>query len=576
VKEIVNTAIEKVDEKVEARIEQLDQVAETRIASLDVIATKQGLSLEGGLLRIGSLIALVIFVAFVLWRMWVEISKSWDEAHRLDTRRDRVKRLLILSGRRFGLQLALAGAGALVFVSFAKRLPMPSEKRAEQQIAVEEKALEHSLQSFDFTKVKYHVAQLEILRPATAVTYRGLALKAELVRTIMLRPGLLRSMDGLREVVARVEAAEVHIGADDPDVLTLKAYVLWQVGSLRQDEREAARLCARALEQEGERLGGFLLRPLAIHYLDTYLFHPLPDGWPSDESDGQPARTVAELRSILGEHSKGTPSFAPFQHVIAYDAALRQLETASSDAYVAMLRAHARFLAARQRLPKRQREPAATADGNLTPEQAAVVEAKRDRLARAREVIEAWRSFDEQLESSPWLAGSATALAAFETNDAMLSRALYYEAAPDAAEQVAPLIGQVADDKVRVRIAPLRVAWERRYTASFGGASVQLLRFEEAERFRQLELATRDLDRALIAYFTAIDAGVKGAELRPLGLEAARLAAGLGLTARASVGRGDRADELLAEIGDRETVAIDAADLESIREAQGQRHLHFL
>jgi hypothetical protein len=199
----------------------------------------------------------------------------------------------------------------------------------------------------------------------------------------------------------------------------------------------------------------------------------------------------------------------------------------------------------------------------------------RDRLARAREVIEAWRSFDEQLESSPWLAGSATALAAFETNDAMLSRALYYEAAPDAAEQVAPLIGQVADDKVRVRIAPLRVAWERRYTASFGGASVQLLRFEEAERFRQLELATRDLDRALIAYFTAIDAGVKGAELRPLGLEAARLAA-LGLTARASVGRGDRADELLAEIGDRETVAIDAADLESIREAQGQRHLHFL
>jgi hypothetical protein len=241
-----------------------------------------------------------------------------------------------------------------------------------------------------------------------------------------------------------------------------------------------------------------------------------------------------------------------------------------------MLRAHARYLGARQRLPKKQREPAITSGGALTPEQTAVVEAKRDRLARAREVIEAWRRFDAELEGSPWLAGSATALAAFETNDAMLSRALYFEAVPDASGEVAPLIAEVTDDLVRVRIAPLRVAWERRYTASFGGASVQLLRFEEAERFRQLELATRDLDRAVVAYYMAIDAGTKGAALRTLGLQAAALSARLGLTARASVGRGDRADQLLGEIAGGETAAIDAAELESIREAQGQRHLHFL
>src|SRR5262249_40819125 len=276
------------------------------------------LNVEGALVRIGEIRASVGLVAFLFWRAWVETNAALDSALGLDE--NKYRHVFAQVARRFGLQLALAAvaAGGLYFVSH--RLTMGPRHRQQELLAVHDKALRSSLAPLTFTGVRYHASQLELLDQddKLAKAHRGLALKSELLRAALTRPTLLRSPEGVRELVRAVNEVESTLDEPDPDVQTIKAYVLWQVGATRDAEYRSGVLCMQALSMPGsDRPGRFLLQPLARHYLALFLDNPSP----TPTVEGETTPSIDELRAARSATASPSPPsvFVPLQHVFAYD-----------------------------------------------------------------------------------------------------------------------------------------------------------------------------------------------------------------------------------------------------------------
>jgi len=171
---LVHAAITEADQAAEARIAQLDEVAAKRLGNVDVIATKQSLALEATVLRVTSLVGLVAFLAFALWRLFVEVSNAWAAAPD-KARRARVTRTARHGGRRFLIQIALAGVGAFFLWVLSDQLPKGARARAALQVKDHTDALVAAADAFDFPAVRYELAQLEVLRPDDLKTARTVA-----------------------------------------------------------------------------------------------------------------------------------------------------------------------------------------------------------------------------------------------------------------------------------------------------------------------------------------------------------------------------------------------------------------
>jgi hypothetical protein len=536
VRQLVHTSIQEADAAAEARIQQLDEMAGRRIGNLDVVATKLSLNAERSMLRIASLVALVAFIAFVLWRLFVEWGSAWKTSI-VGGIGLRVRDTAMRSSPRFFTQIALAGAGAGLLWLLAGHLPKNAEERAAQQVRHHEQALGAALAGYDFAGVEYHASQLGVLRPDASVTTRVIVRKADLLQTIFTRPAVLQTVGGIRQVMASIAAIERELPGGDADVLVLQAYVLWQVGATRHDEYEAAVLCADALERpRGDLPGGFMLGALAYNYLGAFLHDPYypPEGSGVTAADLDRLRRVHQAASATAVAKEESPEF---QHVVEFNRLVAALDRASSPAYLEMLSAHADYLIARQGWKKPQ------------PERPAMREARDRRLAAAKKVVEAWRVFDEELESSPWLADDPTSLAAFTLDDAVLARARYFEEQPDAAELPAGFLA--ADAKLtpvlRVKTAPLRVAWARRYATLVGSRTQDLLAFEETARFRWFEARAHAFEQAYTDFLGAARSPtpVPATELAAKAEAAALAAARMGLYRDTEHGRVSEAIRLL-------------------------------
>src|SRR5678816_712441 len=175
-------------------------------------------------------------------------------------------------------QLVLAGAGALLLYSLSDKLPRGAQGRADAQIAHHERTFFDAARKLDVIDARYHESQLELLvsDDHRLATYRGQLKKIELLHSLFTRPGQLHTPQGLANLVAKVAEVEADIGDADPDVMIAKAYVLWQVGGSRDDEYEAATLCASALRASIQRRGPAapLLAPLARNYIVAFLEDP--------------------------------------------------------------------------------------------------------------------------------------------------------------------------------------------------------------------------------------------------------------------------------------------------------------
>lgn len=568
--QIVSRSVAEVDQVVAARIDQADEALGRRIGNVDVLLTKQALNVEGALVRIGAILAAVGLLAFLFWRAWVETNAALDSALGLDE--NKYRHVFAQVARRFGLQLALAAvaAGGLYFVSH--RLTMGPRHRQQELLAVHDKALRSSLAALNFTGVRYHASQLELLDQddKSGKAHRGLALKSELLRAALTRPTLLRSPDGVRELVRAVNEVESTLDEPDPDVQTIKAYVLWQIGATRDAEYRSAVLCMQALSMPGsDRPGRFLLQPLARHYLALFLDNPSA---PAPAVEGESTPSIDELRAAQSATASPSPAlFVPLQHVFAYDSLAEELDRSSSNAYVAMIEAHADFLASRAALPGKQ--PAAA--GSASPQQEAMVAARERRRQHAREVIDAWSRFDEGLQSSEWLAGNPSVLAAFELNDAVLTQALWFDLQPDTSE-LPPLLGAESKSRlspsVRVQIAPLRVAWARRYAAMMGSNVRDVLSFEEAQRFIDYQRGASDFASATVEFLLARKNAPGDPDLQAKAVRAALAAAKLGLYVGAAGRRIPYAQKLL----EGRASQLPRRTQDEIRNAYQLRHVRYL
>jgi hypothetical protein len=521
--DLLGRSLEDVDAVLEARFAQVDEAAGRRIANLDVIATKQSHAIEQSLLRIGALAALLLFVLFVLKRLYEDFDRFSDQGDEAAPARKIKVKVLGKTGGLFLLRILAGGIGALVIYALYLKLPLGAERRSAELLERHRRAFAASQAGLDFAGVRHYASQLVLLDPDRHATYRATERKFDLLRTVLSRPALLRDPGGIRSVVDEITALEKVLPADD-DLDVLKAYISWHAGGSREDEREAAELCAQALSRGHS---DFLLRPLAREYLVAFLHNPPPD---SDRTDAVPITALRQAAAAAGEVDRGSA----FAHVIAYDELLRELDARSWSAYLAMLDAHIAYRRARALLPRGTAEPPLSAQASLSAPAEAVRRAKQDRLDRAREVIGAWLEFDEGLRGDPALAGTNAGYAAFALNDAPLVHALWFDASPDARDLPGP-IAAVKDLALRARMVPVRVEWARRYGQPLDRPARHLLALEEAQRFQSFEQRTL----AFAAAYLELGGAHGGGEVAgpsPAQLAVARAAGDLGIYVGAASG----------------------------------------
>jgi hypothetical protein len=511
VQSAVAASIAQVDDAVAKRLEQADEIIGKRIGSVDVVITKQAINAEGSILRIGALLAAVAFVAFALWRFWREVSphvpvpKDRMESGRFEAL-SRVKTGLQIAWKPLAWQIGMAAVCVAVLFGLSIVVTVGPRGRAKDLVAFHEKALTAAASALDLTAVRYHAAQLQFLDSDEKQErhHHAVAIKAELMRAVFTRPTLLQSTGGVRELMARVDEVEKAMSAqsdkaadesDDPDLKTIKAHILWQVGTMRSAEREAATLCAMALKQARQNPQlDFQLRPLAEHYVRIVA------------KEHVPPEMASELSNALQDQKWQSSAFPQLQHLFSFDTAVQRLEQRASPAFVALIEAHAESL----RSAGQERK-----------------QALAQRTQRAREVVAAWQAFDETLQTDPWVATSNLVFRSFKLNDAQLSHALWYaengsttelppllmqsesrssQTEPNGKHPVraAPPAAPTLTALQRVRLAPVRVAWFNRYAPLLSDPARRLLAYQEAQRFRLLEQRTHEFEATTVAYLNSV------------------------------------------------------------------------
>jgi hypothetical protein len=608
--QMIRTTLAQVDEIAKARLDQLDEIAGRRIGNLDVVATKQGLSLEAMLVRLATLLGAFAFFAFLMWSAFTNFVKHSEFVDHVRNTNPAASARITITRKLFlwGFQTAFAVVCLVAVIVVAGHLPKPAEARRSAQVADHARALAYAVRGYDFTAVSYHHSQLEILRPGDP-SFRSLAMKADLLRDIFERPARMHTAEGLSGIERQLEEAR-DLAPGDPDFLVLTAYVIWQAGTTREDELDAAELCADALalKRHGmviERFlpGRFMMRPLAENYIRRFQHDPYP------YEPGSPDEARVKRIAAIGLPAQSR--MKELAQVMAYNELVAQLDDAMMPAYVDMLEAHARYAAAAAAKPYD------------------VAAATRERAARteaARVVVEAWIAFDNALADSDELAGDPVSLNAFTLDDAIMSQAMYFwaEAHDDEGKEIAlpaskaPVVGvmtffdneapapvkkgaarpkpptpeaaKAAAEKLRLRAAarPLRTRWAERMAPLLGKHTQDVLAKEEADRYRALEKRVNDLAVGYAELRKAaegkLDLASKQAQekLREQTGKAALAAAEIGVwrPLAPSTAAGKKLHQPFApavmEAAARAKIDIDGKVQEAIVQAQKKRRLRFL
>jgi hypothetical protein len=559
---IMSDSIQQADQALEQRIGQLDEDVALRLGNVDVIATKQRLGLEETALRAGVLLGLLVFVIFVLRSLWKEFAVV---QLRLVGKQGIARTLGYLRGfaRPVLLQLAAAGFAILVLYALYDRLPFGARTQAAEFAAMHRREMTASLARFDFSRVRFHASQLEILLPEQGAYYQAMSGKAALLRDVVVRPALLATDQGVGQIVERVQALERQLGdRADPDVLTMKAMVLWQVGTSKRDEHAAASYCARALRLSP---GGFALAPLARHYIRAFLNAPY---LAPDTPYGRDSESLQDLRVLAATPMEKDAGF-PLAPVIALDRLMGKLDRDLTPAYLDMLNAHAevlRLLPVPSAPPQRtHRHVQIAASSTDLP---ALLQARQQRTQAATRVLAAWRQFDSSVEDIPGLTGKSAVLAIFRMNDASYTRAAWFVEQPQQ-NALAPLLAGVADLSLKAKLAPPRIGWEKQYGALIASELHTVAELQEANRFATFEKQNLDFEQAYVAQRLATPGPEKDTQRRAAAVLAAKL--GLYINAPDRHGRIPVAATLAA--GDS---TMDPATAQALAEAMQTRGLRTL
>jgi hypothetical protein len=502
---IVSDSIGQADSVLEQRIAQLDEDVALRLGNVDIIATKQRIGLEETAVRAGVLLGLLVFVVFVLRTLFREYVAVQSQ---IEDKRGLQRSLAYMRGfaKPVLLQVAAAGVAVAILYGLYDRLPLGARNQAAKLSELHRHAMLDSLARFDFPRVRYHASQLELLLPEQGAYYQAMAGKASLLRDLVMRPALFATDKGVAEIVERVQALERQMGGRaDPDVLTMKALVLWQVGDSKEDEHAAASYCARALRMSP---GGFTLAPLARHYIRMFMHAPyVAPGTPY----GRDQESLYDLRVLASAPHERDADF-PLAPVLALDRRILKLDRELVPAYVDMLRAQAALV---RLLP--QTATKKTGDG------AEQNTARQRRTDAAQKVLAIWDEFERAI-TLPELSGKSAVLAIFRLNDASRTRAAWFVHNPEA-NDLAPALADIASPELRAKLAPPRIDWEKRYGQLIAREIHDVAELQEASRFIAFEAQSRAFERAYVAYLSSDDEADKQKQR----VVAAEAAAKLGL-----------------------------------------------
>jgi hypothetical protein len=374
-----------------------------------------------------------------------------------------------------------------------------------------------SLARFDFSRVRFHASQLEILVPDQGAYYQAMSGKASLLRDLVMRPALLATDQGVAQIVERVQALERQMGdRADPDVLTMKALVLWQIGTSKRDEHAAASYCARALRLAG---GGFALAPLARHYIRGFLHAPY---MAPDTPYGRDTESLLDLR-VLAAMPMETHAGFPLESVLVLDRLMGKLDRELTPAYLDMLNAHAevlRLLPTASATPPRARRHVQIAPS--PSDSPALLQARKQRTEAASRVLASWRQFENGLDDVPGLTGKSAVLAIFRLNDATYTRAAWFVEQPQR-DSLAPLLADITDLSLKAKLAPPRIGWEKKYGALIASELHAVAELQEANRFTAFEKQNRDFEQAYVAQLLAAPGQTRDTERRAAAVLAAKL-----------------------------------------------------
>jgi hypothetical protein len=555
-----------VDERIGARIDQVDQLTERRLGNLDTIAMKSTNTLSNALLRLIAFACLAIFAAAAVWRVYVESTGAWPANGSLFSR---IRQWWAKVRSRLTLQLGSAAACiVLLFVIFAAVIPSGSSGALEQAHL---QALQRTLQSLDLTEARYHASQLKVLDPTNPV-YRGYAMKIDLLRDVLSRPALYQTPAGIHQVVFRIEQAESEVAPQrDPDIETLKALVVFRTNPSRQNEHDAAMLCAAALQAPAPSRwsvaslfgrskpkatpadGGFALQPLALSYVENYLSHPLAQNaiQTSPEKDAPAQYSSQQLTEIIAPYRAAAEASAntltPLSHIVLYNRLVSQLTARSLPAYRQMIEIQAQLSTAQP--PQRQELIAA-------------------RTKAAAAVIQAWKDFDDALAERNSITDTSAAFGVFRLNDVLFTRARAYATSNSVDIPGALNESNYPNPADRARMLPPRVLWAQRYLSNLGTTVHHVVAFQETEKFRSDEEAAQKFEKDYVKYLhTRSDFHQTGDRaLVDDGRRASLSAAQIGM----AFGVHDLSSEIMSEVQSQLT-AKSASDLK-FAESQSQVH----
>jgi hypothetical protein len=496
---VVTGAIGEADQDVKARIEQADEVAQKALGSADVLASKEMLNLQQTLLRVGALLGMVAFLVAAFRFIFDNLPEQWaavDAASESAEKWRHRRRFAALSLTSLGVHALGCVAMVGVFLALAKYLPSNAEKSQQALTSTHSTALNASYAALDFTKVRYHAAELAILDPAGESRYRAIEKRADLIRAVLTRPGLLASDDGVRQLALLVDAATLAqspnsagVSQDSPDVIAATGYICWQLARTRTEELRAVGLFAQALDANLKRppadrnLEPFVLAPLAAEYVRFYVERPITS--PAAPGSTYTADQLAQLAASQ------TATFALSEASNQFDHAVLELDRSSTAAYLAMLDAQAA-------LPAPQHARSKPAPPELP--------AQKARTEAAAAVRDAWLKFDRDTLLGDSTLPNAARMAVFSLNDVPLSQALWVLANPSDFN-APPALGAVPDPRTRWKIAPIRITWASRYLNPLAQATQLIAAHEVSSFYRADETRTIAFEQGYLNYKRARTAG---------------------------------------------------------------------
>jgi hypothetical protein len=554
---VVKNAVSEADDDMKARINQADDVAQKALGTADVIAAKETLGIQGALLRVGTLLGMVAFLVAALGYLFEhlnvehakDVKSAGSDAAKVRKLRFQFAKSSVAS---LGVHLLFGAACIWLFLWLSNTyFPAQSQTDATALTTTHEKALSASLDALDFTKVRYHAAELAILNPGGEGQYRAVGRRADLIRTILSRPGLLASADGIRQLATLIDDAKrAQVGedggvAESADVLTAEGYVRWQLAQTRADEAVAVALFVHAIDvdnalptaEKQKDLSRFVLKPAAVRYVRLFCARrPSAFVWPAVLT---PAHRIEDACASAPPDALELPQFAPLAR---YDAAVLTLDAASDAAYVQLLDAQVTLDAAMTSLGK-ESDPKIGTDAlsaaqqgaldlknkQVTGASKAVLDAKNARLAAATKVRQAWLAFDDSLKDDSELPTSAQ-MSTFALNDVPLTQAAWVIAQPD--DVRAPMnIAAIEDKNVRAVVSPARMTWASRYLGPLSAQGQVVAAHEVTDRYARDEALTTKFESAYIAYRKVLASGGSPAALTQAQKDAVAAASAMGLYA---------------------------------------------